>query len=86
MSIFVIIPTQASTALLSEKIKSLGLSSFKLPEGEILVAFTGTTKALSDTIGISDGSVGNAIVVSVSSYYGRTTPDTWEWMTKNWGG
>lgn len=45
-----------------------------------LVAFGGTTKELSDTLGISDGSVGTGIIVPVTNYYGRAPTDIWEWI------
>ncbi|QHC93885.1 hypothetical protein PspR84_04340 [Pseudomonas sp. R84] len=84
MSIFVVIPTDASKGT-GAWIANSGLQHFVLPNGEYVVSFVGTSKELSDRLGISEGNSGNAIVFSVSSYYGRTTPDTWEWIKRNWG-
>lgn len=85
MSIFVVIPSDDSPGIRSRIFMS-GLQHFALPRGEFLVSFMGTSKELSDILGISEGESGNALVVSVSSYFGRSTPDTWEWITRNWGG
>ncbi len=85
MSIFAVIPTDQLPGV-RDRIGVSGLQHFRLPQGEFLVSFNGTCTELSEFLGITGGISGNALVVSVSSYYGRTTPDTWEWMTKNWGG
>jgi hypothetical protein len=52
----------------------------KVGHGQWLVAGKGTTIELSNQLGISDGSNGSAIVVSISSYYGRASTNIWEWM------
>ncbi|MNM71064.1 hypothetical protein D3C81_827170 [compost metagenome] len=83
MSIFAVIPTSESPPIL-DSIRASGLPFFLLPRGEILVAYNGTSKALSDAIGISEGDTGHGVIFSVSSYFGRTTPDTWEWIKANW--
>lgn len=48
-----------------------------------LVSYSGTSKELAELLGISD-STGNdttpGIVVSITSYWGRATPDVWEWL------
>ena len=85
MSVFLVIPTDTHFGV-SSRVTASGLQNFVLPRGEILVSFNGTSKELSDLLGISEGVSGNAIVASVSSYFGRSTPDTWEWISRNWGG
>ena len=51
-----------------------------------LIHFSGTTKELSDKIGLTgqpkgeSSSIGSAIVVPVSGYYGRGPTDMWEWL------
>lgn len=83
MSIFAVIPTSDNQPILAS-IQARAMPYFLLPRGEILVSYSGTSKELSDAIGLSDGITGNGIVVSVGSYFGRTTPDTWEWIKANW--
>lgn len=46
----------------------------------LLVHYSGTTKELSDKLGISTGENGTGIIVSFSSYYGRAPTDIWEWI------
>lgn len=45
-----------------------------------------TTQELAIKLGISsEPSISGAIVLSVSSYYGRTQISTWEWLTAKTG-
>lgn len=45
-----------------------------------------TTQELSVKLGISvDASISGAIVLSVSSYFGRTQINRWEWLTAKMG-
>jgi hypothetical protein len=47
---------------------------------------TMTTQELSVKLEISvDGSISGGIVLSVSSYFGRTQISTWEWLTAKMG-
>ena len=46
----------------------------------VLVHYSGTTKELSDKLGITTGENGTGIIVSFSSYYGRASTDIWEWI------
>ena len=46
---------------------------------------TTTTIDVAGELGITDGSVSGAIVLSVSSYYGRSKPSTWEWIAAKTG-
>jgi len=39
------------------------------------------TRELSDSLGITDGSVSGGILVRVENFYGRSNKDTWEWIT-----
>lgn len=46
---------------------------------------TTTTLEVANVLGIYDGSVSSAIVLSISSYNGRTRPATWEWISAKTG-
>ena len=84
MAVFLIVPTTEGT--IAEKLDSVLPGAFyALPKGEFLVRYTGTSKALSDALGISDGEAGAAVVASLSGYYGRASNDVWEWMKQHWG-
>ena len=49
-----------------------------------LVAARATAKEVSDTLGITDGASGSALVVEVASYFGRANPNIWTWIKNNW--
>ena len=54
---------------------------YVLAPGQWLVSASGTTtREVSDGLGISDGTTGNAIIVSIANYYGRASEQIWEWM------
>jgi hypothetical protein len=57
---------------------------YQMPKGEFVVSFTGTSKDLSDALGITDGTAGTAMVASISGYYGRAPNDLWEWIKQHW--
>lgn len=88
MAHFVIIPTGGDASRLDKTIvERLGNKGFKLPRGEWLVSFEGTSKQLSDDFGISDGAVGvSAVVLNFSGYFGRAGTDIWEWLSVNEAG
>lgn len=62
--------------------------NLKVAAGQwFLIAPAGTTtKEITDRLGVTTvQTVSNAIVVRVESYFGRTTPSTWEWITAKRG-
>jgi hypothetical protein len=83
MPVFAILPVDNTK--LKPKIEST------IPHGDYLflasnswlVSYSGTSKELAENLGISP-SEGNdttpGIVVAITSYWGRATPDVWEWL------
>ena len=53
-----------------------------LAHGQWLVSTTGTARELSDRLDKAspEASHGSAMILRVSSYWGRAATDTWEWM------
>lgn len=49
-----------------------------------LVAARATAQQVSDTLGITDGTTGAALVIEVASYFGRANPNIWTWIKDNW--
>jgi hypothetical protein len=49
-----------------------------------LVAAKATAQQVSDTLGITNGKVGAALVFEVASYFGRANPNIWTWIKGNW--
>jgi len=78
MATFVIIPTgnpQSFEAVIPER---FGVNCYKLPRGEWLVVFDGTSKQLSESLEIAQGREG--VVLSFSGYFGYASKDIWEWI------
>jgi hypothetical protein len=87
MALFLIVPTVAGVgptiaAALEAKVPG---HHRQLPLGEFLASFNGTSKELSDILGITSGAVGQAVVVSISGYFGRAQNDVWEWLAQRGG-
>jgi hypothetical protein len=60
-----------------------------LTTGQWLVAGDGTTKDISDRLGITNDAPNAQIelvgqVFSISGYYGRAPSNIWEWIAANW--
>jgi hypothetical protein len=83
MAIFMVVPT--SEGKIATKLQeTLPGKFYLLPKGEFLVQYAGTSKDLSDFLGITDGANGAAVVASLSGYFGRAPTDIWEWMKQHW--
>lgn len=83
MAIFAVLPDQPDSQALQAAIERTVQSGnyIRLPGGQYLVAYDGTSRALSDLIGISEGTTTAGVVVGVTSYWGRASRDVWEWMS-----
>lgn len=49
-----------------------------------LVAGTGSVQAMSQSLGITDGSVANGLVTAIRSYFGRAPTNIWDWIKAKW--
>ncbi len=61
-------------------------SNYTLGSDAWLVAAPSTASEVSDTLGITTGANGSAVVVEVASYFGRANPAIWSWIKANWEG
>ena len=86
MAVFTVIPIRPVDAQMLAKQVPLKFPGkfYKLPNGEFLVSYSGTSRALSDELGISDGATGHGVVAAMSGYYGHAPTDIWEWIKVNW--
>lgn len=86
MTTFIISPSDQSSqqrAELDEIIKAqFGNKCHPFSNGW-LVAYDGTSRQLSDALGISDGNFGSALVLNFSGHWGRAPSDLWEWIAQN---
>ncbi|WP_281647376.1 hypothetical protein [Parendozoicomonas sp. Alg238-R29] len=85
MSTFIIVPVGGATNIDQILPQKFGNKALRLPNGEWLVAYDGTSRQLSDDIGISESPSGSAIVLNFSAYWGRAGKDVWEWIAANGG-
>lgn len=84
MPVFVLIPIRDEAKIKAALMRHVESKHYPLPRGEYLVSFDGTSKALSDLLGITDGSGGSAVLASISGYFGRAPNEIWEWIKVNW--
>jgi hypothetical protein len=90
MLVYLVIPLQADNAPLERAIEARSdvlMDRYRLQDNRgWLIRFNGTSKELSDTIGITSqsgapsSSVGSALVVPIAGYYGMGPVDMWEWL------
>lgn len=80
MGMFIVVPQKSGETILEAIKRELPNDYYVLTSGESLVSFSGTTKELSDRLGITSGESGTGLVLSITNYYGRAPTDIWEWM------
>jgi hypothetical protein len=81
MTIFAILTPSDNPQLEAALTVSFYTNFLKVGPGQYLVASKGTAVDVSNALGISDGTNGNGIVLTTSSYYGRAGSNIWEWMS-----
>ena len=88
MSIFIVVKQQpVSAGDLGAVIKAAFPEDvYELGDNAWLVSDSGTAVEVSNKIGITDGSVGAAVVIEAASYYGRANPAIWSWIKAKWEG
>jgi hypothetical protein len=84
MAVFIIIPTPPDAQIKQSLETKLAGKFYQMPKGEFIVSFAGTSKDLSDLLGITDGTAGTAMVASISGYFGRAPNEMWEWLKQHW--
>ena len=83
MANFIVIPLSQDKETLNNLIsEKFGNACFCLPNGDWLVSYVGTSKQLSDELGLSDGSNGSSMVVNFSGYWGYANNEIWEWLNE----
>ncbi len=69
-------------AVIAEKFPNNFLS---LTPEEWLISADGTAQELSSTLGLTDGVNGSGVVLSFPTYFGRSQPQTREWIADKMG-
>lgn len=82
MTVFVVFKVQHPDKMREAVNKLYPNDNFDLGTNEWLISAKDTALSVANTLGISTepSDVGSAIVFSMSSYYGRTSSDVWEWI------
>ena len=80
MTIFALMLPTAEPRLAEKIAEVFPADHLRVSDTQWLVSSGGTTQDISAKLGISDGTSGAAIVLAVSSYFGRAPTNIWEWM------
>jgi hypothetical protein len=80
MAVFAVLPLRPSPTLEEEIRRHFRDDSLQLPNGDWLISYSGTAVKLSETLQVTDGKSGAAVIVQVSSYYGRAPTNIWDWI------
>ncbi len=86
MAIFLLVPIEGKENIKSALIANQknGVDFIALPHDEFFISYAGTSKELSDILGITDGSAGTGVIAAISSYYGRAPTNIWDWVKSRW--
>jgi hypothetical protein len=82
MAIFAILPPTPTPQLDAVIRQTYPDDCLQVAPNQWLVSASATAKAVSDALGVSDGENGSAIVLRVTSYYGRAPTNIWEWIAQ----
>jgi len=81
MTIFAVIAPQPNEALASAIKERFPNSYYEIAPGQYLVSLPrGTVKQVLDALGLTQGGLGRALILRVSSYNGWHAKDMWEWI------
>ena len=80
MTIFVVFHTSDRDKLAVEMQRQFPDDHLSLNTGEWLVSAALTAKEVTDRLKIASGESGSGIVFAMSTYYGRSDPNIWEWI------
>ena len=66
-------------------VEKLGAETYyELKSDTWLILFDGTTRKLSEEIGIRNGTNGSGVVAAIAGYSGRASSELWEWLKVKW--
>ena len=80
MAIFVVVADSDNPAIGAAIAKNYPQDHYKLNGHSWLVSADTLSKTLSETIGLSDGDLGWAVVFAMDAYWGYHSNETWEWI------
>ena len=80
MAIFAIMSEAENPILTGELQRLFPGDHLRVGPGQWLLSAPRTAKEISDSLGISDGRSGTAIVLTTGAYFGRASADIWDWI------
>lgn len=81
MAVFAIVATVSETALREAVLGVYGVESHQLSPSCWFVVDEGTTKSVSDKLGLTSGGIGaQGVVLSLTGYSGWAPVAAWEWL------
>ena len=82
MTVFVYAPDKPQLPAIAQRINAIipAGNAYLLPGGVWIISYEGTSRALSDAIGLSEGTPSSGVVFAASSYWGHAAKDVWEWL------
>ncbi|HCC56667.1 MAG TPA: hypothetical protein DEQ47_05295 [Solibacterales bacterium] len=80
MSVFVVLSPGPNPVLESTIHEKFADDYMLVSEGQWLVAGDGIAKDISDKLGITAGTAGHAIVITIGGYFGYANNAVWEWL------
>lgn len=84
MGVFAVISPTPDPELAERIGTASGGKCFAYSDRSWLVKFDGTSMKLARELKADGDGDQSAIVLSVSSYYGRANPQIWEWLRTHW--
>ncbi|WP_175102612.1 hypothetical protein [Pararobbsia alpina] len=85
---FIVIPTAKDVAGIERTLnETFSQDHYRLPNGEWLVRFDGTSEELSIKLETSAVGVGGrALVFAIEEYFGFAPANVWAWIKARWSG
>jgi hypothetical protein len=80
MAVYVVIALGNPAAVSGAVGVHYSANNIPLAQNAWLVADAGTTKDVSDKVGLSNGQNSTGVVFGVSGYFGYLSPSVWEWI------
>lgn len=86
MTIFAVMATRNAKAIGDGIARAFPNDHLKISDHAWLISAATTTQDVSTKIGLgpSPEPSGSGVVVSIGSYYGRASPEIWDWIRSKW--
>ena len=81
MPLFAVLAPSDDARLIGAISRAFENRFYKIAPGQFLISARLTTREVSATLGVPDGTVGRAIVIRASNYTGWHAQDMWEWIS-----